>query len=203
MNPAKQTQLEQSNRSTSLRVMRETSRYRRWYILLSVSLGLFLTLAALWFVSPKPLQAVNWPLVASTWIVGLTASLLTAVLLWKKDPNTLASVARALDLKWSIKNRLEAAAELQGDSSPIAEAQGSDAASHIVCHAIPGRKRWRFCVCLLGSAILIHLLLFCLWPARHCLSFLAWKARVAAEEAARPPKASLKWIAPRQEILAN
>lgn len=179
-------------------LIQDHARRRRWRpALVLASAGIGLSLLGAWI-----LPHLNIPLTPTTravvWLAGLGTALLS--LAWSaRHTTTLDRSARELDARLRTRNRLEAAAELAGDESPLARAQRQETSTYL--HHTPQPKRppsllpWWTALALLLFA---HLGSGLLWLLPH-LSF----SQQPGPPAEGPPQASIRWISPEAEIKAT
>ena len=134
-------------------------------------------------------------------LAGLACATVASVLVirWIVSARRIdtGAVARDLDTQWSLKARLEAAAELSGNSSALAAAQRADAAEKLAGHRPPPSTAWHA-----GRFILIAALLLVLAES-GIFSF-----RILFKPPVPPPppadiSASIEWRSPESELKAT
>ena len=166
-----------------------------WLVVFGLALSLFVA----WLLH-RQLLATPSPATLAIWMCALVLTLGLSFLLLRRNRKSITSVAHDWDERLSTKNRLEAAAELSGSHSPLAEAQRRETATSI--GAIQTRRASSLWV---PAAIAVLLLITNSWLGTIWLlgstKPLSQVAPPAPPEA--PPTASIQWKTPKAETKAT
>jgi chemotaxis protein histidine kinase CheA len=172
-----------------------TQHRRRRYTLLVWTLALALIAAAL--ALAIHLRWLPPAFDIGHWAFGIASAI--ALTTWFARSRTLDEnhVARDLDAEWQLKARIEAAAELAGDSSALATAQRADAAQRLAGRRLPRAVAWHA-----GQLALILALLFIITES------VVFTIRIFDKPPPPPPppediSASIDWRSPESEIKAT
>jgi hypothetical protein len=159
----------------------------------ALALVLLTTPGNLWKPEPFKLQA---------WLGVLVVSFLGVALAFWLRRRSLARTASDWDREIHGKNRLEAAAQLAGDETPLAQAQREESGKYL---ATAGGLRRTWVVPALAAMValicLAQLLLVSVWVVQVALN--GWPKTSPVEEKDKPPRAQFVWVKPKSEIKAS
>jgi hypothetical protein len=157
----------------------------------ALALILLASPGSLWKPEPAKLQVWLGVLAFSAAAAGLA--------LWLRR-RSLAKTASVWDREIHGKNRLEAAAELAADETPLARAQREESGKYL---ASAGGLRRPWLVPSVAAVVallcLAQLFLVGVWVAD--LALHGWPNVAAVEE--KPPQARFVWVKPKSEIKAS
>lgn len=185
-------------------VLRSRYRWERWRGVLSALLaGLSATLAVLWALHPAWRPPEHWRKLALVWTVGGLLTAFVAALLRRLAPSSLAATARGLDRGMDARNRLETAALLLDDPSPLARAQRDETAAYL-SRGSTAKQPVRALPWLVAGVVvllLLHVVTLAVWVVPPLLH----RIRQAEEKPAAEglPEASITWKSPEPESKAN
>jgi len=181
---------------------------RRWnqfaWPLIAAAAGLTVTLAFEWRRHPSLARVEKWGHLPQWWIGGLAATLVVAAAIYFVRRKNVSQAAQAMDERWQAKNRLETAAALATAPDALARAQREETAGFIQQAQLRPRG---ISLSWLGGLVallaLAHLLTFASWARPWNGDNNKSATQTAAKPPAdTPPKASIDWNLPEEEIKA-
>ncbi|MEO7934532.1 MAG: hypothetical protein ABIT76_15390 [Chthoniobacterales bacterium] len=163
--------------------------------------GLATTLALSWKLHPSWTKIERWQHLPAWWAGGVGLTVIAAFVVWLVRSHSLARTAQKLDATLNAKNRIETAAALRHDTSPIARVQREET-DGFLSHTPVRPHRWP--LFLLAAAIFLLLL-------GHFVTLVCWtrpwvRPVVVAPKTPPPaalPKASITWKTPEAETKAS
>lgn len=177
--------------------LRQQDSRERWK-LLSLTLIIGLTLSLVLYFGAQA-SATLRPWLQLLWCGGLGLTAVVTILLgiWRRRSGE--EEARKWDQRWSTKNRLEAAHEAQGLSTPLAEAQRQETEQYLrglaPAQAIQHRPVWPWA--------LVAGLLLCAHLGLGIKQWMSEPAAVSRPISSAVPTAEIVWQSPESEVKAT
>ena len=109
-------------------LLRQQYRRNRYaWPLAAIAAGLAATLAIIWYLHPSLARVEKWGHLPRWWIGGLAITSTIGTLIYFFRRKSRLQSARAMDVRWATKNRLETVAKLASAPDVIAVAQRAEA----------------------------------------------------------------------------
>jgi hypothetical protein len=102
-------------------------RNRYAWPLVAVAIGLAATLAVIWYLHPSLARVEKWGHLPRWWIGGLAITSVVGAIVYFLRRKSILQSARAMDVRWATKNRLETVAKLASAPDAIVVAQRAEA----------------------------------------------------------------------------